>query len=254
MSDLEQKWNMQYVQLVEFKRKKGHCVVPRKYEQDESLGQWVARQRGTHNNNKIQPDRKIILDELGFVWKVERANDKLWHQQHEKLVEFKRKKGHCLVPTKYEQDKSLGLWVNKQRSFHNNSKLRLDRMKLLDELDFVWIVERGRNIDDKVWKQQDEKLVEFKRKKGHCLVPQKYDQDPPLADWVSTQRSLHGDNCVEDDVGGLDGEDSNPSLVTISIARIGSDLSGQEVVQKEEATTSGEIPSGWTRVKLEPDC
>jgi hypothetical protein len=346
MSDLEQKWNMQYVQLVEFKRKKGHCVVPRKYEQDESLGQWVARQRGTHNNNKIQPDRKIILDELGFVWKVERANDKLWHQQHEKLVEFKRKKGHCLVPTKYEQDKSLGMWVNKQRSFHNNSKLRLDRMKLLDELDFVWIVERGCNIDDKVWQQQHEKLVEFKRKKGHCLVPQKYDQDPPLADWVSTQRSLHGDNkirldrqkvldeiefvwkavagparystsssssvglpnealveepeqaqghvpnrfecpsrnkkrprtcladsgemaaktnqrgkttgscasCVEDDVGGLDGEDSNPSLVTISIARIGSDLSGQEVVQKEEATTSGEIPSGWTRVKLEPDC
>jgi hypothetical protein len=27
-----------------------------------------------------------------------------------------------------------------------------------------------------------------------------------------------------------------------------------EVVVQEEATPPGEIPSGWTRVKLEPDC
>jgi hypothetical protein len=59
---------------------------------------------------------------------------------------------------------------------------------------------------------------------------------------------------VEDDVGGLDEEDSDLSLVTSS-ARIGSDR-GQEVVQEEEeeATTHCEIPSGWARVKLEPDC
>jgi hypothetical protein len=59
---------------------------------------------------------------------------------------------------------------------------------------------------------------------------------------------------VEDYVGGLEEEDSNTSLVTVS-ARTGSDP-GQEVDQEEEeeATTLCEIPSGWARVKLEPDC
>jgi hypothetical protein len=48
---------------------------------------------------------------------------------------------------------------------------------------------------------------------------------------------------------GRDEENANPSLVaTASSALIGSDPD-QEFVQ-EEAT----IPSGWTRVKLEPDC
>jgi 4-hydroxybenzoate polyprenyltransferase len=34
-----------------------------------------------------------------------------WHQQYEKLVEFKRKNGHCSVPIRYGHDKALGRWV-----------------------------------------------------------------------------------------------------------------------------------------------
>jgi hypothetical protein len=51
---------------------------------------------------------------------------------------------------------------------------------------------------------------------------------------------------VEEDGGDRDEEDSNPSLVTSSASRIGSSA-GQEA-------TLGEIPHGWARVKLEPDC
>jgi hypothetical protein len=50
--------------------------------------------------------------------------------------------------------------------------------------------------------------------------------------------------------GSREEEDSNPSLVTSS-ALIGS-YPDQEVVQEE--ARPGEIPSGWTFVKLEPDC
>jgi hypothetical protein len=45
----------------------------------------------------------------------------------------------------------------------------------------------------------------------------------------------------------------NPSLVNGSARIVASDP-GPEVVQDEEATTLCEIPSGWARVKLEPDC
>jgi hypothetical protein len=340
---IEQKWNMQYEQLVEFKRKNDHCMVPRGYEHDKSLGDWVSKQRTFHQNNKLRLDRKKLLDEIGFVWTFD---DKLWHQQREKLVEFKRKKGHCVVP-RSDQDKSLGMWVNKQRRNHNNNKLRVDRKRLLDEIGFVWKPGNDHLFkpDDKLWHEQYQKLVEFKRKSGHCRVP--YEQDRSLGMWVYKQRSFHNNNklrldrkklldeldfvwkavtgparystssssnvdlpnealvegpeqaqgrivrnrfeclsrnrkrprtclahigemaatrtnqkgkttgsccCVEDDVGGVHEEDLNPSLVTSS-ALIGSDR-GQEVVQEEEeeATTLCEIPSGWARVKLEPDC
>jgi hypothetical protein len=59
-------------------------------------------------------------------------------------------------------------------------------------------------------------------------------------------------SSVEEDGSGCDEEDSKPSLVT-SGARIGSSP-GQEVVQEQATTTHVEIPYGWTRVKLEPDC
>jgi hypothetical protein len=35
-------WNKQYEQLVEFKRKHGNCLVPRRHHEDTFLGKWVA--------------------------------------------------------------------------------------------------------------------------------------------------------------------------------------------------------------------
>jgi hypothetical protein len=133
MNECDQQWNVKYEKLVEFKRKKGHCILPCACEQDKSLGIWVRTQRGKHS--KMRPDRKERHDEIGFAWKEDRAyNDKLWHQQCEELVEFKRTNGHCLVPNKYEQDKSLGIWVKTQRTYYNNNKMRSDRKELLDEI------------------------------------------------------------------------------------------------------------------------
>jgi hypothetical protein len=49
--------------------------------------------------------------------------------------------------------------------------------------------------------------------------------------------------------GGRDDEDSKPSLVTSSSALLVASYPDQEVVQRHY-----KIPSGWKRVKLEPDC
>jgi uncharacterized protein YbgA (DUF1722 family) len=185
-------WNRQYEQLVKFKRKNGHCMVPFKCEQDKSLGKWVSKQRTSHRNNKIRLDRKTLLNEIGFAWKAD--SNKLWNQQYEKLLEFKRENGHCRVPQSYEQHKTLGQWVAKQRNLHVNNKIRQDRKRILDEIEFVWKADH-----DKLWHQQYKKLVEFKRKKGHCLVPQRYEQDKSLGQWVSHQRNHHVNNFIRRD-------------------------------------------------------
>jgi uncharacterized protein YbgA (DUF1722 family) len=196
----DKQWNMQYEQLLEYKRKKGNCMVPRKHEQDKSLGIWVSRQRGLHKNNEIRLDRKELLDQVGFAWNPDRyynfkPDDKLWHQQYKKLLEFKRMNVHCRVPHSYEQDKSLGEWVSTQRQYHKDKKLRLDRKELLDEIGFVW---KNEELESQ-WNQQHEKLVEFKRKNGHCMVPQSYEQDKSLGEWVSKQRKVHNKNKMRPD-------------------------------------------------------
>jgi hypothetical protein len=52
-----------------------------------------------------------------------------------------------MVPFKCEQDKSLGIWVITQRSFHESHKLRLDRKSLLDEMGFAWNAEGVHNFE-----------------------------------------------------------------------------------------------------------
>jgi hypothetical protein len=140
-------------------------MVSFKCQQDKSLGQWFDKQRNSHDNDNLRFDRKRLLDEIWFVWK-----GKGWHQQHEKLVEFKRKHGHCAVPRGCKQDKSLGDWVNKQRTSHKNNKIRPDQKTILDEIGFTSKAERSLNFiqQDKLWHQQHEKLVVFKRKKANA--------------------------------------------------------------------------------------
>ena len=135
-----------------------------------SLGLWVKRQRNDHISNKIRIDRKGLLDKIGFAWKDDGTRklnrlDKLWHQQYENLVDFKRKTGHCLVPRRHEQEKSLGRWVGTQRSDHKNNIMLPDRKEALDQIDFVW------NVKDHQWRLRHDELVAFKRQHQHCLRP-----------------------------------------------------------------------------------
>jgi uncharacterized protein YbgA (DUF1722 family) len=134
--DKSAEWNKQYEKLVEFNRKNGHFLVPFRYQEDLSFGVWVSRQRQLHANDTILPDRKGLLDQLGFVWRVDYSA--LWNKQYGKLVEFKRKTGHCIVPNKYQEEASLGNWVATQRRRHVNNKTLPYRKKLLDEIGFAW--------------------------------------------------------------------------------------------------------------------
>jgi hypothetical protein len=67
--------------------------------------------------------------------------DKEWHQQYDKLLEFERKNGNCVMPRKHEEDKSLGKWIGTQQNFHNKNEICLDRINRLEEIGFVWKVD-----------------------------------------------------------------------------------------------------------------
>jgi hypothetical protein len=127
----------------------------------------------------------------------------LWNKKYQQLVEFKRNNGHCIVPTEYEEDASLGMWVGTQRQYHANNKLRVDRKELLDEIGFVWKAREVAANGKKTWHQQYEQLIEFKRNNGHCVVPSKYQEDRSLGHWVNKQRQCHSNKKLRLDRKGL---------------------------------------------------
>ena len=62
----ENKWRAHFNQLVEFKRKYGHCNVPQRFKEIPGLGRWVSKQREVKSN--LSNERSNALDSIEFEW------------------------------------------------------------------------------------------------------------------------------------------------------------------------------------------
>ena len=69
-------WMLMFEQLVEYKEEHGDCLVPRKYEINAKLSNWVCHQRkhyvykGRGKPTNLTDERIHKLQEIGFVWKL----------------------------------------------------------------------------------------------------------------------------------------------------------------------------------------
>jgi len=88
-------WARGFAALAKFRAREGHCCPSRHYIEDNfKLGQWVSVQR--YRKDFLPVERKRLLRSIGFVWN---ARDQLWEQNFAALLKFKRREGHCCVPT-----------------------------------------------------------------------------------------------------------------------------------------------------------
>jgi hypothetical protein len=135
----EEAWNKGFAALQKFKRREGHCLVPRNHiEGAYRLGQWVSVQRYKQAN--IGARRKARLNKIGFVWSV---LDLLWENGFAALKSFKSREGHCFVPALHvERGFNLGYWVSVQR--RKKGKMNKERKRRLNKIGFVWRT-RGRH-------------------------------------------------------------------------------------------------------------
>jgi len=201
----EYSWNCGYEELAKYREQYGHCLVPDRCNENQRLGDWVRNQRKAFQEYKLEgnrankknrsictakmtPERIKKLELLGFVWDVKEA---LWFSKLEKLKEFKKVYGHCSVPYTYEADQQLAFWVCNQRALYKfflmgtSSSMKVDQVKILNSLDFVWDAQEDR------WLERFEQLREYKEKFGHTVVPQRYKENPQLGRWVTDQRVMY---------------------------------------------------------------
>ena len=127
------RWERGFAALSTFRAREGHCYVPRHHiEGRVKLGSWVSIQR--YRKELVPDERKQRLNAIGFVWDWRYDH---WEQNFAALLRFKRREGHCCVPTFHnEGNVRLGYWSSTQR--RKRKKMSTERRARLDNIGFVW--------------------------------------------------------------------------------------------------------------------
>jgi hypothetical protein len=174
-------------ELIEHKQRYGNCVVLRRHS--KKLHVWAANLR---SDRSLQPYKVKCLNDLGFVWDVEKFQ---WEEGFRYLVAYQEEFGDCLVRKGYAtQDFKLAVWVSTQRSNRAN-QLTPEQIKRLNNLGFVW------EVREYYWEEGFNYLVAYKEEFGDCLVMKGcVIQGYRLAVWVSTQRSNRANQLTPEQI------------------------------------------------------
>lgn len=199
-SPQKEKWEKHYQNLLRFVHDYGHPNVPQRYQAEDgsNLGEWVKKQRQEYRlyqegkYAKISQKRIDRLNRINFAWNAQTS--RTFEDNFALLEQFHRENGHCRVPEghKFAGNITLDRWFTEQRYRHGRfmagkkSKITQEKIDKMDAIGFEW----GKPVASR-WAEQFNELVEFKRLKGHCIVPAGYrvpETQTNLGNWVDRQR------------------------------------------------------------------
>jgi hypothetical protein len=210
-------WMDRLRQLHEFQQQYGHTMVPKRYKDNPTLGNWVSKQRQMYHNYRIgiKPCsltvRRIeLLNQINFCWNATGTNNNNHRNDNSNVVSihdewwsnFEELRIYCLnndihqiqYPTK------LGLWLNRQRKLYkiqhesdqkDSTELYIYQLSkeqilaLTNIHEYWWMTRRQWQ-----WENRYRALQSFSNQVGHCCVPISY-PDKQLAHWVSNQRKQY---------------------------------------------------------------
>jgi len=113
----------------------------------------------------------------------EKSAHETWIRFFMELVEYKEKNGHCNFSTK---NGTLGLWIDRQRTYFRSKKLKADHYEKLVGIGFTFEDARFATDNEK-WNRLFMELVEYKEKNGHCNFSTK---NGSFGFWIDRQRAL----------------------------------------------------------------
>ena len=120
-----------------------------------------------------------MLNKIGFLWDL---HDEDWRSMYNLLVQYYRENGNTNVPGRHP---TLCKWVNRNRMARKNGKLSDERIKLLDDIDFIW------DTREDNWRKMYFLLKNYLDQNGDTLVPARYPPNPSLGVWVAKQREAY---------------------------------------------------------------
>lgn len=198
----DDRWNVMYELLKQYRQTHGDCSVPWKWAENPKLATWVATQRSFRKSGALSAERIGALESIGFAWgtaaAVRHSPKEGWNSMLERLAAFAATHGHARVPQGYAADRKLGSWVSTQRQRFRKRELSADQIMQLERIGFAWKVAPAggtqggtqASVFDERWGAMLAALTGYREKHGHCRVPTGWKTYPQLANWVAVQRSM----------------------------------------------------------------
>jgi superfamily II DNA or RNA helicase len=194
-SVLEESWEDGFRMLEEFVAERGDARVPTTYVAPNGykLGDWVDRQRGMQLGQRLDLSRATRLSGLpGWSWERKKGSKKNaldWEEAFIRLIDYREREGHVLVPQHYLSADGfrLGSWVKYQRK--TRSTMSSDRRNRLEGVPgWTWNARTHGRIPSESAMQA---LRDFVKNEGHARVPKDYRTKDGfgLGGWVQAQRS-----------------------------------------------------------------
>jgi len=116
LDQYSKRWENMYTLLVQYKKREGHCNIPKSHEEDgRNLGEWMIAQRLGKKNGILHDVKGKKLEELGIVWD---QFSRQWHTMyiHFLYSSYHQREGHCNAPYGFKEDgQNIGRWVDTQR-------------------------------------------------------------------------------------------------------------------------------------------
>lgn len=138
----KEEWETRFEQLKLYKQRFGDCCVPTQWKENPQLGAWVAKHRHLQKAGKLSGEKERLLTELGFASAqrptTTRGANRAWSERFDELVQYKAQHGDCNVPTRWPDNRGLGVWVSNQRQLKKQGKLEPERERILNEVGFNW--------------------------------------------------------------------------------------------------------------------
>jgi hypothetical protein len=204
------RWQRRFEELVAFKTRFGHTLVPADWAENKPLGAWVYIQRDYRRKSCLAGARIARLDSIGFAWTVpgrlavtqQEENQLRWDRKFEQLRQFKEQHGHCRPSKLVAEYRSLAEWVQGQRQRFREGGLEVARKERLDAIGFDWNPQRQARVGgltpeqraawravqavrrQKTWGRRIAELTAFGQQHNHIDVPTK----TPLGRWLAKER------------------------------------------------------------------
>ena len=199
------KWDDMYEWLKNYHLENGVAYVQRDMSEGYSanelnrLNRWCCKQIWYYNRAMLSPDKCKLLQDINFDFNhKENIIKNNWDTNFRKLIQFQKEYGHFNVPIRWEKDRLLAFWVQRQRVYKN--KLTDKQRQKLDAIGFSWSY-----IDDH-WERNYEKLLNYIIENGHCKVFPSHDKK--LYNWVhymrKVKKGLLNFQLSEEQIGKLD--------------------------------------------------
>lgn len=174
-------------------------------EQDTDLNdviKKIGKRRGEKwSDNENKANEYITIDErldVSFLNSIQARIIEdvsyLWQAQYKKLVDYKERYGEIRVVPRGE-NKSLGLWVKKQRALNAKGILDKEKKLALDKLGFIW------SVNESSWHEMYNKLVKFYNLNGHSRPSKsiKNEEETKLAKWCREQNRSFNHGTISKD-------------------------------------------------------